>query len=61
MVLAMLIQVSPPSVENSQLNTFPRPPVTFKVPVLIPEQTVAEDEILPPTVTESTVMVTVSE
>ena len=53
----MLFQVNPPSIENSQLVTFPTFPVRFIVPAFAVAQTVAFDDAVPATVAGSTVIV----
>jgi hypothetical protein len=53
----MLFQVIPPSVENSHRITFPVWPESVRVPLLVPEQTVAFELTVPPTVGEVTVTI----
>ena len=56
-IFAIGVQVTPPSIDCSQFVTAPVFPDKTNVPAFEPEQTVALDAIVPPTVTGSTVMV----
>lgn len=55
-VLAIDVQLPPPLVEYSQFRIDPVWPLRFSVAPFVPEHTVADDEILPPTVVGLTVI-----
>ena len=59
LIFDKLLQVVPPSVENSQSRILPVWPLSDNTPLLDPLQTVALPEILPAMVTGLTVIVTV--
>lgn len=61
-MLPIEIQVRPLSVDNSQRITLPTLPASVIVPLFAPEQTVSfAGKVVPPTVTGSTVIVTIPE
>src|SRR4051812_14868143 len=60
-VFAIMLQVSPPSVEDSQFWIVPTGPVSVNVPLLMVSQTVVVPFSIPPSATGSTVMVTMLE
>lgn len=60
MVLAILIQLRPLSIDDSHLTTAPVLPVKLSEP-LLPEQTVALEFTVPPTLKGVTVIVEIAE
>ncbi len=59
MVLLISLNVAPPSVELCHFATVPVCPLNVRVPVFVPEHTVAAELTAPPTDTGFTVMATV--